>query len=427
MLPLFRKPGLTDPLLRLARRAGNLHEYIPARRRAERARNETKYAARERRVLDAISMRREPDRVPVIGNGVNFFPAKYAGITCEEFMFDHGKARAAIRKMDDFDLDMFFTYNMLAFGRIAEWTGQNLLKIPGRHIDANSGYQYNEVDRLEADEYDKLLEGGTRFLVEEIAPRTAGVFAARGLRKLRLETMALLEAARFGSFLQETSAEMRAMGHYNIFGTVATPPFDVLSFTFRTIHQLSRDLMRRKTRDKIPELMDRMAPWLAALTTTIQKVTGLPGVWFVAERAFSLSPRQFERFYWPTLKRMIVAFVRRGLVPFLTWEGDVTHLVHFLLELPKDVARRCVFNCDTTDIFEADRILDGHMCVAGNVPLSTMCVGTPRDVEKYCERLFEKLKPGGGYMLSAALGIPDEARPENVRAMIDYAKEHGEY
>ncbi len=124
---------------------------------------------------------------------------------------------------------------------------------------------------------------------------------------------------------------------------------------------------------------------------------------------------------------MILALVKEGLVPFLTWESDVTHLVPFLTELPRSVARRCVFNCDTSDIFEVHRILDGHMAIAGNIPLSTMCVGTPHEVEKYCAKLFDVLKPGGGYLLSPALGIPDEARPENVHAMINYAHKYGKY
>ena len=82
---------------------------------------------------------------------------------------------------------------------------------------------------------------------------------------------------------------------------------------------------------------------------------------------------------------------------------------------------------DTSDIFEVNRILDGHMCIMGNIPLSTMCVGTPKDVEKYCDKMFAELKPGGGFITCSALGIPDEAKPENVHAMINYALKHGNY
>ncbi len=54
----------------------------------------------------------------------------------------------------------------------------------------------------------------------------------------------------------------------------------------------------------------------------------------------------------------------------------------------------------------------------GKMILGTVA-GDIHDVEKYFAKLFEVLKPGGGYLLSPALGIPDEAKPENVHTMIE--------
>lgn len=53
--------------------------------------------------------------------------------------------------------------------------------------------------------------------------------------------------------------------------------------------------------------------------------------------------------------------------------------------------------------------------------------GTPDDIRAYCRRLIEEVAPGGGYILSGALGIPDNASYENVRAMLDYVLENGVY
>ncbi len=50
---------------------------------------EVLYQERIKRVQDAIELR-EPDRVPIIGQ-FGFFPAKYAGITCEDAMFESTK------------------------------------------------------------------------------------------------------------------------------------------------------------------------------------------------------------------------------------------------------------------------------------------------------------------------------------------------
>ena len=51
------------------------------------------YAAREQRVQDAIALR-VPDRVPVMCL-FGFYPARHAGMTYEEVMYDHDKMTRA--------------------------------------------------------------------------------------------------------------------------------------------------------------------------------------------------------------------------------------------------------------------------------------------------------------------------------------------
>ena len=50
---------------------------------------EALYHEREKRINDAIRLE-TPDRVPVMSL-FGFFPARYAGITCEEAMYDQEK------------------------------------------------------------------------------------------------------------------------------------------------------------------------------------------------------------------------------------------------------------------------------------------------------------------------------------------------
>ncbi|MHA1273141.1 MAG: uroporphyrinogen decarboxylase family protein [Promethearchaeota archaeon] len=390
--------------------------------------NKEIYEEKERRVLDAITMRRLPDRVPVAAGGLNFFPAKYVGITCAEYMFDFNKTRWAFLKTnDDFNFDLTFPSFMLAIGRLVTASKLDLYKIPGRDLNVNASYQYNEHERLKPDEYDLFLKDGMKFAIETLLPRISEVFGMKPLKRAAYIMRTILEFFKFAKASSQILAETKAHGHYNLMTGAAFPPFDLMSFILRDLKGLTRDMMKKKTREQLKELMERMEPWLTRIFSEMPKLNGSNGIFFPSERAFSLSPRQFEEFYWPTLKKMIISFVKDGNIPFLVWESDVTHLIHFLLELPKSISRRCCFMCDTSDIFEVNRILDGHMCIMGNVPLSTMCVGSPKDVEKYCEKMFAELKPGGGFINCSALGIPDEAKPENVRALIDYTFKHGYY
>jgi uroporphyrinogen-III decarboxylase len=62
----------------------------------------------------------------------------------------------------------------------------------------------------------------------------------------------------------------------------------------------------------------------------------------------------------------------------------------------------------------------------GNVPSSMLVTGNPRDVKEHCRKLIEDCGKGGGYILAggASIGNPNV---ENLRAMVEAAKEYGVY
>jgi uroporphyrinogen-III decarboxylase len=136
-----------------------------------------------------------------------------------------------------------------------------------------------------------------------------------------------------------------------------------------------------------------------------------------------MSLKQFETFYWPALKEIIIAVADSGLVPCLFYEGNWTTRLEYLLELPpgKTVAR-----LDLTDIFKAKQILNGHTCIMGNVPPSLLRAGTPEEVKDYCKKLIDVVGKGGGYIMAAGSSI-DEVNPENLKTMVDFTKEYGIY
>jgi len=55
--------------------------------------------------------------------------------------------------------------------------------------------------------------------------------------------------------------------------------------------------------------------------------------------------------------------------------------------------------------------------VIPSVPPSLLNTGTPDDVDAYCKNLITKVGKGGGLVLNGGIGIPDEAKTDNVVAM----------
>ena len=81
---------------------------------------------------------------------------------------------------------------------------------------------------------------------------------------------------------------------------------------------------------------------------------------------------------------------------------------------------------DKTDMARAKEVLGDKCCISGNVPSSLISTGTPQDIKEYCRKLIEVCGKGGGYILAAGSSVT-KAPPENLRAMIEAAKEYGVY
>ena len=78
------------------------------------------------------------------------------------------------------------------------------------------------------------------------------------------------------------------------------------------------------------------------------------------------------------------------------------------------------------DMPRAKKILGDNACIAGNLSASALCTGTPADVKEECQRLIETCAPGGGYILTGAVSM-DKGNPDNLRAVMEAAKEYGVY
>ena len=75
---------------------------------------------------------------------------------------------------------------------------------------------------------------------------------------------------------------------------------------------------------------------------------------------------------------------------------------------------------------EAKKILGDVSCIVGNIPSSVVMKGTAKQVTELCRDVIEKCAPGGGYILAGGASI-DKGKIENLKAMMDAAKEYGVY
>jgi uroporphyrinogen-III decarboxylase len=206
-------------------------------------------------------------------------------------------------------------------------------------------------------------------------------------------------------------------------GGMAQAPFDIISDFLRGMHGTMMDMFRQP--DKLLEAVDFICTDIVERAIPIMAGMSNPRLFMPLHRGSDgfMSLKDFERFYWPSLKKVIVKAVDVGLIPSVFFEGIWDDRLEYMLELPKG---KVVCHFDATNLFKAKDVLKGHLCIKGNVPASILQTGSIPDVQEYCKQLIDVVGKGGGYIMCNRSAL-DEAKMENLKAMIDFTHEYGIY
>lgn len=136
-----------------------------------------------------------------------------------------------------------------------------------------------------------------------------------------------------------------------------------------------------------------------------------------------MSQKAFDTFYWPSMKKVMDAFIKEGLIQSLFAEGGYNTRLEYVGDFPKGSV---TWWFDRTDMFKAKKILGKNFCLQGNVPASMIVTGSPQEVKEYCRKLIQEVGKGGGFVLAAG-SIPEKPKLENLQAMMAAVREYGWY
>ena len=136
------------------------------------------------------------------------------------------------------------------------------------------------------------------------------------------------------------------------------------------------------------------------------------------------SPRMFDRFARPYEERLVKDLAADGIFVVIHICGDTSRILDMLAEYEP-----CGFELDyKTDAVKAKQTAGKRHVLFGNIdPSGVLAQGTVEQVREATRQLISVWKPGGRFILNAGCAIPPTTPPENIRAMMDTAKEYGEY
>jgi len=410
---------------------------------------EQAYKASVNRIRDAIQMEKLPDRVPACPLP-GFFPIYHAGMTPHDVMYDYEKLHKAFKKyVLDFEPDIHIGATAPGSGKVYEILDYKLYSWPGHGVSPQHVYQCNEGEYMMADEYDALIQDPTGYFSNFYLPRVFGAlqpfqmlpflpgileiygvafnFIPFGLPPLQGAYKALFEAGaealKWAGALGGFDAEMGSLGYPPFWGGFTKAPFDTIGDTLRGTKGIMLDMYRQP--DKLIEAMEALVPLMIKMGVGAAQATGKPIIFIPLHKGADgfLSDEQYKKFYWPTLKKVMLGLIEEGCIPNPAAEGGYNSRLEVVQDLPKG---KTLWMIDQSDMFRAKETLGQNACLLGNVPSAMLQLGTPDEVRDYAKKLIDEAGKDGGFIMSNGAFF-DEAKAENVKAMIDVTKEYGAY
>jgi hypothetical protein len=411
---------------------------------------EKNYNTRVQRMIDVYNIR-EPDRVPASVFPGNL-PLTMAGLEGRDMFYNPAKACEAAMKFNDrysAELESFTLPASMLTGQFMETLDYKLYMWPGHGLPNNAGgWQYIEGEYMLAEEYDDLIRDPSDFWLRKYLPRVMGAFQpfkmfqpfTNIIENVHLATLGPFATPQvrnmFQTFIKagemweqagQAIAPYMGIGPSRGFvgpsGVFCLAPFDIIGDTLRGTAQIMKDMFRHP--QKLLKALDVVADLM------IYNVLNSPGIDNAVLVSYPLhkgadgwmSQAQFDKFYWPSLKKLMDTFIKEGLIQSHFAEGSYNTRLEYINQFPKGTV---TWYFDQTDMARAKKVLGKDCCIQGNVPSSLLVTGEPAAVSDYCRKLIETCAPGGGYILTPG-AHPENPRLENLKAMVETVNKYGYY
>ncbi|UCD10113.1 MAG: hypothetical protein JSU79_05590, partial [Dehalococcoidales bacterium] len=304
---------------------------------------EINFKLRAQRQIDVYNVT-EPDQVPVnlpIGN----LPLLLEGLNSYTSMYEPEKAIEACKKFNEKygeELEVF-SAPMGMPGKALELLDYKLYYWPGYGLPQDaSGWQFIEGEYMSADEYDDLVRDPSDFWIRKYLPRVFGAlepftmfqpftnitenvhvnqFAVFGTPQMQDSLQKFIEVGKEYNKHMAVTAELMgqraANGFPGAMGSFAKAPFDTLGDSLRGTTSIMKDMYRYP--DKLLKALDVVADLQISSVLNSPNITRMTMVTYPLHKGADgwMSQKQFDTFYWPSLKKVMNAFIEEGLIQSL--------------------------------------------------------------------------------------------------------------
>lgn len=372
------------------------------------------------------AVRLEPhDRVPVAAMS-DFWPVgMQSRYTMQQAFYDIDMLgscyREAFTRWHDWDA---FSAILYSLGQMLDATGSKRYAVPGRDISPDAEFQHPDLSLMGPEEYPKLIADPMKFQLEEIVPRLCGRI---GSSDRIASGKAMAKAALFfGQWMAKARAYAPVwVNEFGIppmnQGTALYNPMDWIADKLRGFRQGLIDIRQRP--EEVAEACEALVPFILNVGLATAPAGGEFPLLFNPQHVSPfIGPKQYEKVYWPTFKRLVDEYVSRGYSVWVVFESNQEQHLEKMQDLPKG---RIVAHLESTDLTRAKKALGGKICIAGGMPSALLAKGTPEEVAEQTRSVLALFEDEPGFIMTCSTTLPSNARPENLDAWLDTMRKLG--
>ena len=142
-----------------------------------------------------------------------------------------------------------------------------------------------------------------------------------------------------------------------------------------------------------------------------------------------MSPKYYQKYHFPWLKRICETAHKAGLKVFLHSCGDILEVFEDILACGVDLIHPIEPTTANPDynIFKLHQKYGDQITFVGNVSPQDLADKPTEAIEDYVKKLIKTIAPGGGFILSSGHSINPAVKLENFLAMHETLKKYGKY
>jgi len=348
----------------------------------------------------------------------NFYTWKIldSEFSLKEAMYDYDKMETLTREFHNrYQFDAYIDLGVRNPIRITDLLGSGYHEID----EKNETINYVDHVVMEPEEYPEMLKNMKKFYWTKIFPRKYPNVTAEMLKN------SAMEFAQFGQFTQRMTEifvqEYHCPAVFNV-NSVALIPFETFHNSFRGIKGISMDLRRHG--DELLDVSDMMFETITypkIVTAFDSDTSSYVCDTYTALLGYAiLSPKQFEKYYWTYLKKIIDLAVEKNKTFFIFCENTMMRFADFFQDIP---AGHVVLHLEDDDIFEVRKRLP-NVCVAGGMTTELLGRGTPKECVDYAKHLIDELGDGYIFTQNKMMSFRNDCKRGNLIAVNDFVREY---